>query len=152
MGMLTNQVIMGYMYTVLEGHSISVPLLTLIGSSTDNDDKHHNNTNLGRLASYFSKRTRGGAGLMVTGGFSPNWKGWLSPFAAKLITEGEAKSHRVVLEVVHYIKVPTYRQREEGGGGGGGRRGKKLTTPPSHRRANRHGEGHEAREGGEETG
>ena len=83
---LPNRFIMGYMYTRLEGHYIPGLLLPLLRSSTDDDDDHHYRTDLGRLASYFSERSRGGAGLMVTGGISPNREGWLILFASKLTT------------------------------------------------------------------
>ncbi|MCB9797379.1 MAG: NADPH-dependent 2,4-dienoyl-CoA reductase [Alphaproteobacteria bacterium] len=56
---------------------------------------------LDRLAAYFAARARGGAGLIVTGGVSPNREGWLKPFAAKMSTQGEAKRHRVVTDAVH---------------------------------------------------
>ena len=33
------------------------------------------------LAAYFAERARGGVGLIVTGGYAPNKRGWLKPFA-----------------------------------------------------------------------
>ena len=97
---------MGSMHTVLEGTSIHGPLLTLLGSSTYDNDDHHDHTNLGCPASYFFERARGGSVIMVMGGTSPNYEVWLSPFATKLTTEGEAGSHRFVTKAVHFIKVP----------------------------------------------
>ena len=54
-----------------------------------------------KLAAYFAERTRGGVGLMVTGGFAPNIEGWLSPFASRLASRRQAASHRVVTGAVH---------------------------------------------------
>lgn len=54
-----------------------------------------------QLSAYFAARARGGAGLMVTGGIPPNRQGWLSPFAAKLSSHGEALKHRNITEAVH---------------------------------------------------
>ena len=54
-----------------------------------------------RLAAYFAERARGGVGLIVTGGVSPNREGWLKPFAVKLSNEREARKHRVITDAVH---------------------------------------------------
>ncbi|MEE2755859.1 MAG: NADPH-dependent 2,4-dienoyl-CoA reductase [Myxococcota bacterium] len=54
-----------------------------------------------RLAAYFAERARGEAGLIVTGGFSPNRAGWLKPFAAKLSTAKEATKHKLITDAVH---------------------------------------------------
>ena len=53
------------------------------------------------LAAYFAERARGGVGLIVTGGFSPNRAGSLYPFASKLTTHREARDHRVITQAVH---------------------------------------------------
>ena len=57
---LRNRVLMGSMHTGLEDRA----------------------RDFDKLAAYFAERARGGVGLMVTGGFSPNIEGWLKPFAA----------------------------------------------------------------------
>ena len=54
---LKNRVLMGSMHTGLEDRFF-----------------HY-----GKLAAYFAERARGGVGLMVTGGISPNRAGWLLP-------------------------------------------------------------------------
>ncbi|HWD01011.1 MAG TPA: NADPH-dependent 2,4-dienoyl-CoA reductase [Amycolatopsis sp.] len=76
---LRNRVLMGSMHTGLEDRAARFP----------------------RLAEYYAERARGGAGLIVTGGFAPNRAGWLLPFAAKLTTSGEAKQHRRLTTPVH---------------------------------------------------
>jgi 2,4-dienoyl-CoA reductase (NADPH2) len=76
---LKNRALMGSMHTGLEEHK---------------DD-------LRAMAAYFAERAKGGAGLMVTGGISPNRQGWLAPFGAKLSTRREAARHRNVTDAVH---------------------------------------------------
>ena len=57
---LRNRVVMGSMHTGLEDRP----------------------WDLDKLAAYFAERARGGAGLIVTGGYAPNKRGWLKPFAS----------------------------------------------------------------------
>jgi 2,4-dienoyl-CoA reductase (NADPH2) len=88
---LRNRVLMGSMHTGLEDRSKHFP----------------------RLAEYFAERARGGVGLIVTGGFSPNVAGWVSPFASRLTSIAAAKRHRqitlavqreggkIVLQILH---------------------------------------------------
>ena len=44
----------------------------------------------------------------VTGGVSPNRQGWVGPFAGKLTTETERDRHKVVTDMVHSIRIPSY--------------------------------------------
>ncbi|GAA3551807.1 NADPH-dependent 2,4-dienoyl-CoA reductase [Kribbella ginsengisoli] len=76
---LKNRVIMGSMHTGLEDRAKDLP----------------------KLAAYFAERARGGAGLIVTGGYAPNRTGWLTPFASKLTSRREARGHRQVTDAVH---------------------------------------------------
>ncbi|MGH8042830.1 MAG: 2,4-dienoyl-CoA reductase FMN-binding domain-containing protein, partial [Rudaea sp.] len=76
---LPNRVLMGSMHTGLEDHA----------------------SDFGKLAEYFAERARGGVGLMVTGGFSPNIAGWLKPFASRLSMPWHAGPHRRITETVH---------------------------------------------------
>ncbi len=76
---LKNRVMMGSMHTGLED------------KSKDFD----------KLAAYFEERSKGGVGLIVTGGYSPNMEGWLYPFASKLTSRSGVKQHRKVTEAVH---------------------------------------------------
>jgi 2,4-dienoyl-CoA reductase (NADPH2) len=76
---LRNRVLMGSMHTGLEDRASDFP----------------------RLAAYFAERAAGGAGLIVTGGFSPNMMGWLKPFSGKLSWPWEARKHRQVTAAVH---------------------------------------------------
>ncbi|MGH8791461.1 MAG: FAD-dependent oxidoreductase [Stackebrandtia sp.] len=76
---LRNRVVMGSMHTGLEDRADRLP----------------------RLAEYFAARARGGVGLMVTGGFAPNVRGWLAPFASRLASRRAAERHRVITDAVH---------------------------------------------------
>jgi 2,4-dienoyl-CoA reductase (NADPH2) len=76
---LRNRVVMGSMHTGLEDRRGRFPL----------------------LAAFLAERARGGAGLLVTGGFAPNVEGWLAPFTATLATPGAARAHRAVTGAVH---------------------------------------------------
>lgn len=55
----------------------------------------------GKLAAYFAERARGGVGLIVTGGISPNRTGWLLPFGGTLNHLGDTLNHRRVTRAVH---------------------------------------------------
>jgi 2,4-dienoyl-CoA reductase (NADPH2) len=76
---LPNRVLMGSMHTGLEDHA------------RDYD----------KLAAYFAERARGGVGLMVTGGLSPNIAGWLKPFGGRLSMPWHVARHRKVTRAVH---------------------------------------------------
>jgi 2,4-dienoyl-CoA reductase (NADPH2) len=54
-----------------------------------------------RMAAYYAERARGGVGLIVTGGISPNEAGCVAPGSAKLTTEAEMKKHEIITEAVH---------------------------------------------------
>ncbi|WP_296001969.1 NADPH-dependent 2,4-dienoyl-CoA reductase [Rugamonas sp.] len=76
---LRNRVIMGSMHTGLE-------------------DRFYN---YGKLAAFYRERARGGVGLIVTGGISPNRSGWLLPFGGTLNFAGDVFNHRRVTGAVH---------------------------------------------------
>jgi 2,4-dienoyl-CoA reductase (NADPH2) len=76
---LKNRVVMGSMHTKLEDRAKDLP----------------------KLAAYFAERAEGGVGLIVTGGYAPNWRGWLLPLGSMMTNEGHAKKHRIVTDAVH---------------------------------------------------
>ncbi len=51
-----------------------------------------------RMAEYFAERARGGVGMIITGGISPNEEGGMG---AKLSTAEEAARHKVITDAVH---------------------------------------------------
>ncbi|WP_162814048.1 NADPH-dependent 2,4-dienoyl-CoA reductase [Vibrio tetraodonis] len=76
---IRNRVLMGSMHTGLEEHK----------------------EGLGKLAAFYAERAKGGVGLIVTGGFSPNLRGRLHPFSAEFSKPKHAKAHKIVTESVH---------------------------------------------------
>ncbi|GAA4656247.1 NADPH-dependent 2,4-dienoyl-CoA reductase [Arthrobacter cryoconiti] len=54
-----------------------------------------------RMAAFYAERARGGVGLMVTGGISPNDAGRPMKGGAKISTPEEAEQHKVVTAAVH---------------------------------------------------
>eukprot|EP01134_Creolimax_fragrantissima_P003316 CFRG3316T1 len=79
---LKNRVLMGSMHTGLEEGGVV-------------------HGNLTRMAKFYAERAKGGVGLIVSGGVSPNRAGRVSPLAAKMSNTLEAKAHREVTEAVH---------------------------------------------------
>jgi 2,4-dienoyl-CoA reductase (NADPH2) len=56
---------------------------------------------MGRLAAFYAERAKGGAALIVTGGFSPNEAGNLTTHRAQMSTAQDAAMHRVIPQAVH---------------------------------------------------
>ena len=56
---------------------------------------------LTKLAAFYEARAKGGVGLIVTGGISPNISGQIKPFAATMSNRRHARKHEVVTEAVH---------------------------------------------------
>ena len=54
-----------------------------------------------RLAAFYAERARGGAALIVTGGFSPNDAGELGSHRAQVSSSEDAERHRVIPRTVH---------------------------------------------------
>jgi 2,4-dienoyl-CoA reductase (NADPH2) len=76
---LRNRAVMGSMHTGLEDNFWDIP----------------------KLAAYFAERARGGVGLIITGGYAPNKRGWLKPFASEMSTRLHAERHKQVTGAVH---------------------------------------------------
>ena len=53
-----------------------------------------------RLAAYFAERARGGVGMMITGGISPNEEGGMG---SEMSTPEHAEEHRQVTDAVHAV-------------------------------------------------
>ncbi|MCO7225803.1 NADPH-dependent 2,4-dienoyl-CoA reductase [Pleionea sp. CnH1-48] len=54
-----------------------------------------------KMAAYFAARAKGGVGLMVTGGISPNYRGRLAPHSSQLSNRFQVKKHRIITDAVH---------------------------------------------------
>ncbi|MEV4848062.1 MULTISPECIES: NADPH-dependent 2,4-dienoyl-CoA reductase [Acinetobacter] len=76
---IKNRVVMGAMHTGLEDRFYNYP----------------------KLAAYFGERAKGGVGLLITGGISPNRQGWLLPAGGTMNTLGDIAPHRLVTHAVH---------------------------------------------------
>ena len=76
---LKNRILMGSMHTGLE------------------EEKN----GIDRIAAYYAERAKGGVGLIVTGGISPNIQGWTGPFAARMSREKHAIEHQKITAAVH---------------------------------------------------
>ncbi|WP_027212098.1 NADPH-dependent 2,4-dienoyl-CoA reductase [Burkholderia sp. WSM2232] len=57
--------------------------------------------NYAKLAEYFRERAKGGVGLIITGGISPNREGWLLPFGGTLNSVFDLRNHRRLTQAVH---------------------------------------------------
>jgi len=76
---LPNRILMGSMHTGLESRPDGIE----------------------RLAAFYAERAKGGAALIVTGGFSPNDAGNLSAHRAEFSTAEDSAAHRPVPRAVH---------------------------------------------------
>jgi len=54
-----------------------------------------------RIAAYYAERTKGGVGLIVTGGIAPNIQGWTVPMAARMSSKKHAQKHKIITQAVH---------------------------------------------------
>ncbi|MEQ5875108.1 FAD-dependent oxidoreductase [Pseudoalteromonas sp. NFXS39] len=76
---LRNRLVMGSMHTGLE-------------------EGWHNRK---RLRAFYEARAKGGTGLIITGGYSPNLRGKLSPFASTFNSFYDVIKHKAYTEAVH---------------------------------------------------
>ncbi|MBT0961016.1 NADPH-dependent 2,4-dienoyl-CoA reductase [Denitromonas iodatirespirans] len=72
---------------------------TLMGSMHTGLEEEKNGFE--RMAAFYAERARGGAGLIVTGGFSPNLAGRVYHFGSQLSFSWQVKKHRIVTDAVH---------------------------------------------------
>ncbi len=76
---LKNRFVMGSMHTGLEDHKRDLPALTR----------------------YFVERAKGGVGLIITGGYSPNRLGRLTPGGGSFHSKSLARAHQDLTKAVH---------------------------------------------------
>ncbi|RNE96934.1 putative 2,4-dienoyl-CoA reductase FADH1 [Trypanosoma conorhini] len=77
---LRNRVVMGSMHTGLE------------------DLK---NDRIQRMCEFYGERAKGGCAMIITGGFSPNFEGKLTPFAPRISSKSDALVYKPVVDAVH---------------------------------------------------
>jgi 2,4-dienoyl-CoA reductase (NADPH2) len=76
---LPNRILMGSMHTGLEARPDGME----------------------RLAAFYAERAKGGAALIVTGGFSPDDAGELGPHRAQVSNKADAERHKAIPRAVH---------------------------------------------------
>ncbi|MBT4412683.1 MAG: NADPH-dependent 2,4-dienoyl-CoA reductase [Polaribacter sp.] len=76
---LKNRILMGSMHTGLEEEKNAID----------------------KISTYYAERAKGGVGLIVTGGISPNIQGWTGPFAARMSSTKHAMQHQKITNAVH---------------------------------------------------
>ncbi|MCP4992105.1 MAG: NADPH-dependent 2,4-dienoyl-CoA reductase [Colwellia sp.] len=76
---LANRVLMGSMHTGLE----------------------EERGGFAKLAAFYQARAKGGVGLIVTGGVSPNFRGRIEPFGSELSHFWQTNKHKQVTDAVH---------------------------------------------------
>ncbi len=54
-----------------------------------------------KLATFYGERAKGGVGLIVTGGISPNISGWVAPFGGRMSSRRHGKKHKIITDAVH---------------------------------------------------
>ncbi len=54
-----------------------------------------------RMALYFQERAKGGVGLIITGGISPNLSGRVAPHSSQLSFPWQVKNHKIITDAVH---------------------------------------------------
>ncbi|MDQ5883823.1 MAG: 2,4-dienoyl-CoA reductase [Pseudomonadota bacterium] len=75
---VANRVVMGSMHTGLE-----------------------ENKSFEALAAFYQQRAQAGVGMIITGGFSPNWWGMLSPLSATFSNYKDAQKHQLLTDKIH---------------------------------------------------
>lgn len=58
-----------------------------------------------KLAAFYQARAKGGVGLIVTGGISPNFRGRIAPFGSEMSKFWHVNKHKKITQAVH--KYPT---------------------------------------------
>ena len=76
---LRNRTVMGSMHTGLEDYFWDIP----------------------KLAAYYRARAKGGVGLIVSGGYAPNKRGWLKPFGSEMTNRLQSERHKQLTGAVH---------------------------------------------------
>ena len=76
---LRNRTVMGSMHTGLEDYFWDTP----------------------KLAAYYRARAKGGVGLIVSGGYAPNKRGWLKPFGSEMTNRLQSERHKQLTGAVH---------------------------------------------------
>jgi len=88
-----------HLFAPLSLGSVTLPNRVLMGSMHTNLEEAPNG--FARMAAFFAARAKGGAALIVTGGYSPNRDGRLFEVASVLDQQSQVAEHRQVTDAVH---------------------------------------------------
>ena len=88
-----------HLFSPLDAGPLTLPNRLIMGSMhTGLEDRRRD---ADQLARYFAERAEGGAGLIITGGIAPHWRGWVAPFAATLRHRWQLGRHKIWTDAVH---------------------------------------------------
>ncbi|HSN32219.1 MAG TPA: 2,4-dienoyl-CoA reductase FMN-binding domain-containing protein, partial [Ideonella sp.] len=87
-----------HLFRPLELGFVTLPNRILMGSMHTGFEARNA---MHELAAFYAERARGGAALLVTGGYSPDDAGNLGPHRAQFSTAEDAERHRVIPRAVH---------------------------------------------------
>lgn len=88
-----------HLFRSIQLGSVSLPNRILMGAMhTGLEDAHDG---FRKLAAFYATRAKGGVSLIVTGGFSPNFRGRLHPLSGQFSHAWSLGSHRRVTDAVH---------------------------------------------------
>jgi 2,4-dienoyl-CoA reductase (NADPH2) len=87
-----------HLFRPLELAGVTLPNRILMGSMHTGFEARNA---MAELAAFYAERARGGAALLVTGGYSPNDAGNLGPHRAQFSSDEDAERHRVIPRAVH---------------------------------------------------
>ena len=88
-----------HLFTPVRVGSVELPNRLIMGSM--HMGLENRGQDYSKLAAFYAERARGGAGLIITGGFSPNLTGLLDPTSGTMRSAADARRHRVVTTAVH---------------------------------------------------
>src|SRR4051812_24929349 len=62
-------------------------------------------SNIVALTEYFLERARGGVGLIITGGYSPNLLGRLAPWSGSFMSKKTIRAHAKLTQAIHQTQT-----------------------------------------------
>lgn len=88
-----------HLFTPLDVAHLTLPNRIIMGSMHIGLEEERNG--MEALAAFYRERAAGGAGLIVTGGISPNRRGALGPGGARMANRRHARAHETITSAVH---------------------------------------------------
>jgi 2,4-dienoyl-CoA reductase (NADPH2) len=88
-----------HLFRPLELGRVTLPNRIMMGSMHTGLEERPDG--IERLAAFYAERARGGAAILVTGGFSPDEAGNLGPHPATMASAADRERHRAIPRAVH---------------------------------------------------